>query len=257
MKLHIYISGEDHGQPPVVLAHGLFGSAKNLGGIARRLEGAHRVIAVDMRNHGASPHDGDHSYAALAADLAEVIADHGGTADLVGHSMGGKAAMVLALTRPELLRRLVVLDIAPVAYSHSQQEYIDAMQALDRDGLRLRSEADRRLAAHVDDPGIRAFLLQNLDLKADPARWRLNLPVLAADMAQLTGWPEGLTRAAFDGPALFLAGAQSDYARAGHHADAIHAFFPQAELRYIPGCGHWLHAEEPRLVADAVAEFLG
>lgn len=257
MKLNTIISGEDHGLPPVVLAHGLFGSGKNLGGLARRLDDHRKVISVDMRNHGDSPHDADHSYPALADDLAQVIANHGGLADVVGHSMGGKAAMVLALTRPEMLRRLVVLDIAPVSYAHSQQDYVDAMLGLDLDGLTLRSEADRRLAQSLDDPGVRAFLLQSLDLKAAPPRWKLNLPVLSDQMTRLTGWPEGLAPDAFQGPALFLAGGDSGYARPGQNADAIHDYFPQAELRYVPGCGHWLHAEEPRLVADAVADFLG
>lgn len=257
MKLNTIISGENHGLPPVLLVHGLFGSAKNLGGLARRLDDHRKVISVDMRNHGDSPHDADHSYPALARDLAAIIADHGGIADIVGHSMGGKAAMALALNHPEMLRRLAVLDIAPVAYRHSQQEYIDAMQGLDLAGVKLRSEADRRLAETVNDPGVRAFLLQSVDLKADPPRWKLNLPVLSDQMGLLTGWPEGLPKGSFTGPALFLAGAASDYASTGKNADAIHSYFPQAELRYIAGCGHWLHAEEPKLVADAVADFLG
>lgn len=257
MKLNMIISGEDHGLPPVFLVHGLFGSAKNLGGLARRLDGHRKVISVDMRNHGDSPHDADHSYAALSADLAGMIADHGGVADVVGHSMGGKAAMALALSRPESVRRLVVLDIAPIAYRHSQQEYVDAMQALDLTGLKLRSEADRRLSESVDEPGVRAFLLQSLDLKTDPPRWKMNLPVLSDQMALLTGWPETLKPGAFTGPALFLAGSESGYARPGRNADAILEYFPQAELRYIDGTGHWLHAEQPKLVADAVADFLG
>lgn len=256
MKLNTIISGEDHGLPPVLLVHGLFGSAKNLGGLARRLDDHRKVIAVDMRNHGDSPRDPDHSYPALARDLAGVIADHGGLADVVGHSMGGKTAMTLALNHPEMLRRLVVLDIAPVAYSHSQQEYVDAMQGLDLADVKLRSEADRRLAAAVGDPGVRAFLLQSLDLKAEPAHWKLNLPVLSAQMSRLTGWPEGVPKGTFKGPALFLAGAESDYAKTGRNADAIHDYFPQAELRYVAGCGHWLHAEQPKLVADTVAGFL-
>ncbi|WBU62877.1 alpha/beta fold hydrolase [Paracoccus aerodenitrificans] len=254
--LNTIISGEDNGDVPVILAHGLFGSARNLGGLARRLGETRKVISVDMRNHGDSPHDPDHSYPALASDLAEVIAAHGGAADVVGHSMGGKAAMALALSQPKRVRKLVVMDIAPIAYSHDQMQYLNAMQGLDLDGLKLRSEADKRLAKTVDDPGVRAFLLQSLDLKADPPVWKLNLDVLSDQMDNLVGWPDGLDKAAFDGPTLFLAGGASDYAAKGPAADAIHAYFPQAELRYIEGCGHWLHAEEPTLVADAVTEFL-
>lgn len=255
--LNTIISGEDSALPPVLLVHGLFGSAKNLGGLARRLEGTRKVISVDMRNHGNSPRDPDHSYPALAEDLAQVIAAHGGVVDIVGHSMGGKTAMVLALTRPQMIRRLVVLDIAPIAYGHSQQKYADAMMGLDLTGLTLRSEADRRLAETVHEPGVRAFFLQSLDLKADPPRWKLNLAVLSDQMSLLTGWPEGLPKASFTGPALFLAGGASDYAAPGAAADEIREYFPQADLRYIPRIGHWLHAEEPKLVADTVAEFLG
>ncbi|NHF72098.1 alpha/beta fold hydrolase [Paracoccus xiamenensis] len=247
---------EDSGLPPLLLVHGLFGSAKNLGGLARRLDPVRKVISVDMRNHGDSPHDADHSYPALADDLAKVIADHGGLVDIVGHSMGGKTAMTLALTRPELLRRMVVLDIAPIAYGHSQQRYVDAMQGLDLAGVKLRSEADRRLAETVEEPGVRAFLLQSLDLKADPPQWKLNLPVLSDQMQVLTGWPEGLPKASFTGPALFLAGGASDYAAPGAAADEILEYFPQADLRYLPNSGHWLHAEEPKAVAEAVADFL-
>lgn len=257
MKLNSIVSGDENGGVPVLLAHGLFGSARNLGGLARRMSGERKVIAVDMRNHGDSPHDPDHSYPALAADLAEVIAANGGVADVVGHSMGGKAAMTLALTRPELVRKLVAMDIAPFAYGHDQQELLDAMRDLDLDGIDRRSEADRRMAAVISDPGVRAFLLQNLDLKADPPQWKPNLDVLAAEMDKLVGWPDGLQKGAFDGPALFLAGGASHYAAEGAAADAIRAYFPQAELQYIAGCGHWLHAEEPKLVADMVADFLG
>lgn len=259
MMLNMIISGEDEGgdAPPVILAHGLFGQARNLGGLARRLDDARKVISVDMRNHGDSPHDPDHSYHAMAGDLAEVIAPHGGVADVVGHSMGGKAAMTLALSRPDLVRRLVVMDIAPIAYDHSQQDYIDAMQGMDLSGLSLRSEADKRLAERIDDPGVRAFLLQSLDLKSDPPEWKLNLDVLSDQMPGIVGWPDDLPKAGFDGPCLFLAGAASDYAAEGAAADAIHAYFPQAELRYLEGCGHWIHAEKPKEVGGVVAGFLG
>lgn len=256
MKLNTIISGAENGGIPVLLVHGLFGSAKNLGGLARRLDGTRKVISVDMRNHGDSPRDADHSYPALAKDLAQVIADHGGRADVVGHSMGGKAAMTLALSSPDMVNRLVVLDIAPITYGHSQQQYVDAMLALDLSGVTLRSEADRRLSETVHEPGVRAFLLQSLDLKSDPPQWKLNLPVLSDQMSRLVGWPEGLPKGAFTGPALFLAGGLSDYAAPGAAADQIAAYFPQAELRYIENCGHWLHAEEPKLVADTVADFL-
>ncbi|MCQ0969830.1 alpha/beta fold hydrolase [Paracoccus sp. TK19116] len=243
---------------PVLLAHGLFGQGRNLGPIARTLvEQGHRALSVDMRNHGESFHNDDHSYAAMAGDLARVIEANGGRADVVGHSMGGKAAMVLALTQPTLIDRLVVMDIAPVAYAHDQAGYLSAMKNLDLNGLEgRRSNADRRLAETVGEPGIRAFLLQSLDLKADPPRWMLNLDALDAGMAGLVGWPgDDLQPGSFDGPALFLTGETSDYVTADGKA-AIQRLFPQAEFASVKGAGHWLHADQPAKTAAAVADFL-
>jgi len=211
------------------------------------------VIAVDMRNHGDSKWDLAHGYEELAADLSAVIAGHGGQADVLGHSMGGKAAMQLALSAPARVRRLVVADIAPVAYGHTQRHLIKAMQALDLEGLGLRSEADRRLALAVPDTGVRAFLLQSLDLKAAPARWKLNLAALDAEMERIIGWPG--TAGQFAGPTLFVKGALSDYIRPEHRA-AIMAQFPAAEFAEIAGAGHWLHADAPREFEAVVREFL-
>ena len=184
-------------QPDLLIVHGLYGSARNWGVIARHLAAGRTVHAVDMRNHGQSPRTATHSYADMAGDLAEVITHFGAPMDVLGHSMGGKAAMQLALTRPELIRKLVVADIAPVAYGHDQTQHITAMRALDLTGLTSRSEADRRLSATVADPALRAFFLQSLDLKAQPPVWRLNLDVLEAEMPQIVGWPG--TTGQFDG----------------------------------------------------------
>lgn len=247
--------GTDIDTPPVVLVHGLFGTGRNLGVLARRLADR-TVIQVDMRNHGDSGWSDDASYAAMADDLAAVIEEAaGGRADVVGHSMGGKAAMVLALTRPERVRRLAVLDIAPVEYSHSQAPLIDAMATLPLADLTRRSEADARLAERVEDPATRAFLLQSLDLRAEPPRWKMNLDALRAAMPALTGWPDGLVPGAFAGPMLVLAGAESDYVDRAAEA-ALHRFFPQARLSRIDGTGHWLHAQAPGPVGEAVAGFL-
>ena len=240
--------------PPLVIAHGLFGSGRNWGVIARRLADSRDVWAVDMRNHGESPRFPTHSYPELAADLARVIHHLGPPCDLLGHSMGGKAAMQLALTEPDLIRRLVVADIAPVAYAHDQPRHVDAMRSLDLTGLATRGEADRRLSATIPDASLRAFFLQSLDLKApDGPRWRLNLDVLAAEMPAIVGWPG--TEGRFDRPALFLTGADSHYVRP-EHRDPIRALFPAARFARIPGAGHWLHAEKPRAFEDTVRAFL-
>lgn len=239
--------------PPLVIVHGLFGSGRNWGAIARRLAD-HRVVwTLDLRNHGTSPRAPSQSYPDMAADLAEVIAAIGAPVDLLGHSMGGKAAMVLTLTRPDLVRRLVVADIAPVAYSHDNTRHIDAMRALDLTNLTSRAEADRRLSATVPDPALRAFFLQSLDLRIQPPAWRLNLDVLEAEMPKIVGWPA--TPGQFDHPALFLSGGKSSYVLP-EHRPAILAQFPKARFARLPEAGHWLHAEAPRAVEDTVRVFL-
>jgi pimeloyl-ACP methyl ester carboxylesterase len=157
----------EHGQPgrpTLLIAHGLFGSGRNWGAIGKRLSDAFHVRAPDMRNHGDSPWFDTQSYAEMADDLAELL---DGPADVVGHSMGGKAAMMLALTRPDLVRRLVVADIAPVAYTHSQAHNIAAMRAVDLSGITRRAQA----AAQLDvDAAVKPFLLQSLDTGARFAR---------------------------------------------------------------------------------------
>ncbi len=248
------IHGDRSAAPPLLIVHGLFGSARNWGAIARRLSDSRRVVAVDMRNHAGSPWTETHRYPDLAADLAEVIAAEGGQADVIGHSMGGKAAMMLALTRPETVGRLIVADIAPVAYGHSQSGLIRAMRRLDLSAVSRRGEADRALAADIADPSTRAFLLQSLDLRAEPPRWRLNLDTLDAEMPYITGWPDDI-EGRFEGPTLMLTGALSDYVGPGDR-DRIKALFPAARFARIPGAGHWLHADKPREFEAAVRAFL-
>ncbi|MEM7641534.1 MAG: alpha/beta fold hydrolase [Pseudomonadota bacterium] len=241
-----------HGAPtdrrPLLIAHGLFGSARNWGVIAKRLSDTREVVAVDMRNHGASPWSDDHSYAALAADLAEMIGDR--PHDVLGHSMGGKAAMVLALTPPHAVGKLVIADIAPVAYAHTQAHLITEMRGVDLTQVTRRSEAAAQLPA-VPDDGTRSFLLQSLDVGA--RRWTLNLDALEAEMPGIIGFPE--MEGVFDGPTLFLSGGDSDYVRPEHRT-RIKALFPRARLAAVPGAGHWLHAQKPREFEAAVRAFL-
>lgn len=240
--LETYTIGSDTTQPPVLIAHGLFGSARNWGVIAKRLSDLRRVVTVDMRNHGQSPWDDSNTYSDMAADLAEVVEAQGAPMDVVGHSMGGKAAMMLAVTRPDLLRRLIVADIAPVAYGHSQSHLIEAMRKIDLAEVTTRGDADRQLEPHVPEAGVRAFLLQSLDAKAKA--WRLNHDVLQRFMDDIVGWPDVVT-GQFEGPTLFLSGASSDYVLPDHRP-LIKALFPQARFAKIPQAGHWLHADKPR-----------
>jgi pimeloyl-ACP methyl ester carboxylesterase len=243
-----------HGTPgdtPLIIAHGLYGSARNWGVIAKRLSDTRPVIAVDMRNHGRSPRSDSHTYPDMAADLAEVIRAHGGRADVIGHSMGGKAAMVLALRHPEAVRKLIVADIAPVAYTHSQLPFIEAMRAVDLTEVSRRSEAEARLAALGVEPALQSFFTQSLDIASKS--WLLNLDALAANMDHIMSFPDIDTQ--FDGPTLFLSGGASEYVRP-EHRDRIRALFPQARFAKLPGAGHWLHAEDPRGFEAAVRVFL-
>src|SRR6056297_1648338 len=186
--LHTITHGERNGNPGLLIAHGLYGSARNWGAVAKALSGTRQVVAADMRNHGLSPWKNTHSYEDMAADLAEVIEGLDGPFDILGHSMGGKAAMVLALTRPALVNRLIVADIAPVSYSHSQIEYIEAMKAVDLSGITRRSDAAPLLTPHMDDPNLVPFFLQALDVKN--RRWMLNLDTLAPEMPKILDFPD-------------------------------------------------------------------
>ncbi len=246
-----YIEIGDGPGPALLIAHGLYGSGRNWGVIAKRLSDSRRVITVDMRNHGHSFRADSHTYPDLAADLAQVIDHLGAPMDVVGHSMGGKAAMVLALTRPDTLRRLVIGDIAPVGYTHTQIQYIDAMRQVDLDAVTRRSDANDQLAALGVDPALCSFLTQSLDVAEK--RWRLNLDALAANMPAILDFPD--LDSTYAGPTLFLSGGQSDYV-ARTYRDRIRHLFPAARFAKIPKAGHWLHADDPRAFEGTVRAYL-
>ncbi|WP_299656702.1 alpha/beta fold hydrolase [uncultured Tateyamaria sp.] len=248
------LSYSEHGSSdgtPLLIAHGLYGSGRNWNVIAKRLSDTRRVITVDMRNHGQSFWSDDHSYEALGADLAEIIHGLGGPMDVVGHSMGGKAAMMLALDRPDAVRRLVIGDIAPVSYGHSQMEFIDAMRAVDLSSVTRRSDANDQLAAQGVDPALCSFLTQSLEVAEQ--RWRLNLDALADNMPAILGFPDVTT--SFAGSTLFLSGGQSDYVTQAYRP-VIRSLFPEARFVKIPGAGHWLHADNPRALEGTVRAYL-
>lgn len=239
-------------QPPLIIAHGLFGSARNWGAVSKRLAEKRPVVAVDLRNHGDSFRDPDQSYEAMADDLAEVVAAEGGRADVLGHSMGGKAAMTLGLRQPARVGRLVVADIAPVAYSHSQLDYVQAMQAVDLSRVTRRSDADAALAAFIPEPAVRAFLLQSLVVGPEGPAWKLALETLAEQMPRIMSFPGIGGR--FEGPTLFLTGGRSNYVRPEHWR-VVEARFPAARQVVLPGVGHWLHAQAPGLFVEAINAF--
>lgn len=255
MRLASETLGEG-GDAPLVVAHGLLGAGRNWGALAKRLAKRRKVIVVDMRGHGDSPWSDDVSYPAMAADLAGTIAaEAGGRADVMGHSMGGKAAMTLALEHPARVRKLIVADIAPVAYDHSHADTLAAMAALDLSTITRRAEADRALAASIPNAALRAFVAQNLAIEDGKARWRPDIAALAAGMDGLVGFPARFAHDSFAGPALFLRGGASDYVSPAMHG-AIRARFPAARIETVEGAGHWLHAEKPEAFLAAVEAFL-
>ncbi len=241
--------------PPLIILHGLFGSARNWRSMAQRLSQTYRVYALDLRNHGDSPWAEVMDYAALAQDVANFIHSQGlQQAAVLGHSMGGKAAMVLALYHAELVRSLAVLDIAPVAYSHSHSEIIQAMQALDLAVLKRRGEADAALQTAIPETGIRQFLLQNLLQRDGRFSWRLNLAALAVNMETLIGFPD-MEGNVYNHSALFLHGGLSDYVQPKYHS-ITKRLFPKAEINTIDNAGHWLHADQPQQVLEQTQVFL-
>jgi len=242
--------------PPLAILHGLFGAGRNWAAIAQRLAARRRVVALDLRNHGASPWADRMDYRDMADDVRATMAALGYPSyALLGHSMGGKAAMVATLAHSEEIERLVVVDIAPVAYPARHLGYVQAMRALDLGIIGRRAAADARLAAAVPDAAERAFLLQNLLFDDGKARWRLNLAAIERAMPALAGFPALPAGAAYRGPALFVAGGGSDYLRAEHES-AIRRLFPNAEIAHIADAGHWVHAEQPQRFLDIVAPFL-
>jgi esterase len=241
---------------PVAILHGLFGAGRNWATIAQRLATRHRVIALDLRNHGASPWADAMDYPAMAGDVRTAMLARGHRRyALIGHSMGGKVAMVAALTDPDAIERLVVVDIAPVTYPVPYLGYVRAMRALDLGSITRRGEADTLLADAVRDPAERSFLLQNLVFGDGSPRWRLNLATLEAELPVLAGFPSFLPKRSYGGPALFIAGGKSLSLRP-RHEPAMQALFPNAVSARIDDAGHWVHAERPEAFLALVEPFL-
>ena len=240
---------------PVALLHGLFGRASNFGSVQRSLGQTRRVLALDMRNHGASPHAPSMRYPDLAEDVLETLrARDALPCALVGHSMGGKVAMSAALEAPAAVSRLVIADIAPVPYASGFRAYIDAMAAIPLGPGLTRAAADAALAPVIADPRVRGFLLQNLRVGPQPG-WRLGLAELAAGLSDIEDWvtPQDAT---YPGPALFLGGERSDYLQQAHR-EPIRALFPAARFATLRNAGHWLHADNPAGFLAVVQSALG
>lgn len=250
MTLNAIQAGEG---PPVVILHGLFGAARNFGALHRALAPRFRVIALDMRNHGDSPHAADMRYPTLAADVHETLQALGvDQAAVIGHSMGGKAAMAMALQWPNQVGRVLVSDIAPVIYQHGNTVFTAAMQAIPLTPELTRRAADAALAQSVPDQTLRSFLLQNLQFGANP-HWRIGLDEIAAAIPDLEGWIN--LPSTYQGPSLFVTGANSGYVLP-EHRPIIRAQFPTARFVAIKNAGHWVHADNPAVFLSVVEAFL-
>jgi len=247
--------------PRVVFLHGLFGQGRNWTTIAKALAGQARVLLVDLPNHGRSAWTEQFSYPDMAdrvADLLQRMGD-GEAYAVVGHSMGGKVAMTLALHHPTLVARLAVVDVspAPTAEISHFARYVEGMRSLDLGTLSDRTAADRHLAPYVPDPGIRSFLLQNL--RRDPGRdggwrWQMNLSLLGDHLAAMGSWTDP-DADPYPGPVLWLAGARSGYVRPDY-APAMRALFPRVRLVTVKDAGHWLHSDRPDVFLSVIRRFL-
>ncbi|HYJ27545.1 MAG TPA: alpha/beta fold hydrolase [Nocardioides sp.] len=256
MSLHTTVLGD--GGPTVAFCHGLFGQGKNWTQIAKALSPDHRVLLLDMPNHGRSPWTESFDYVELADMVAAHLEPEGPVA-LVGHSMGGKIAMCLALRHPGLVERLVVVDVAPVTYASGREfvGYIETMRGMDLTSLERREQAEEALREAVPNPVVRSFLLQNLRRTDDGWHWQVNLELLGEHMAGLVGWPgDRLGEASYDGPVLWVGGARSDYI-SDEHAGEMDRRFPRNRRVLIKGAGHWVHSEQPEVFLEVVRRFLG
>ena len=253
MKLHCKQYSE--AGVPLVILHGLYGNQGNWSVHAGQLADRYALYAFDARNHGQSPWADSMTLEEMAADVADTMSGLGlSSVHLLGHSMGGKTAMLLALQQPQRVRSLVVVDIAPVAYAKSNDAVLQAMAALDLAALRSRAEAENQLAQHIERKAVRDFLLANLQrAPTGNFQWRINLPVIQQYFAEVTGWPEhGLV---YEGPALFIRGDLSDYILPEHYA-SISQQFPRAALKTVANAGHWVHSEKPEALQRLVRNFL-
>jgi esterase len=239
---------------PLIILHGLFGSSDNWYSLSKVFAEKFRVFTVDQRNHGQSPHTPDHNYNVLTTDLEEFIQQQKlDKPVIIGHSMGGKAAMNFAIKNPGLLSKLVVVDIIPKAYPVHHDNILEGLMSIELASLTSRTDADNQLQKFVPGAGTRQFLLKSLTRKEQGGfEWRINLPALATNIEAMGS---GLVfDGRFDGPTLFIKGALSSYYKPGDET-MVSRYFPNAKWQTLD-TGHWVQAEKPGEFADAVLTFL-
>lgn len=254
----IYSTELGHGEPLVAFCHGLFGQGRNWTSVAKALADDATSLLIDLPNHGRSAWTEVLDYAEMAVAVGDLLAERseGRPVTLVGHSMGGKVAMTLALQRPALIERLCVVDIAPVHYDGltSFATFVEGMRALDLTRLTDRAQADTGLAPYVPDATVRGFLLQNLRRDGDGWRWQMNLDLLGDHLAELADFPD-LHTEPYPGPVAWIAGATSSYVKPAY-APAMRALFPRVVTVSVKNAGHWVHSEQPEIFVQALRQFL-
>ncbi len=241
---------------PLIIAHGLLGASGNWHTLSRNTFADHfRVLALDLRNHGRSPHSDRFDIPVMAEDIVRCLDNLGiEQAHLLGHSMGGKVAMHMALEYSSRVDRLIVVDIAPRAYPPAHEHIFEGLRALDLAAFESRSQIDRALAAYVDELPIRQFLLKNLSSDGTGTySWKMNLEGIYANYARINEAIQ--SDRTFPRPALFIEGERSTYITEDDRLD-IRALFPRSEVVTVPGAGHWVHAEAPRHFSERVMGFL-
>ena len=236
--------------PAIVLIHGLFGSLDNLGVLARDLVQHYNLLQIDLRNHGLSPRSEEMSYRGMAADVLEAMDEAGiNRAIIIGHSMGGKVAMALTALAADRVEKLVIIDIAPVAYDvHRHQAIFRALNAVTKVGVTTRQQATEIMQRDIDEPGVIQFLLKSFS----QGSWKFNVPVLEAQYNTILGWEPVPSWAH---PVLFISGSNSPYIEERHRQILLQQF-PYARAWVVNGAGHWVHAEKPEAVLRAIYRFL-
>lgn len=239
---------------PVVLIHGLFGSLENLNMVAKGLNDHYGVVNLDVRNHGSSFHQNSMSYAELAQDVIDTLDHlHIPSATLIGHSMGGKIAMQIALDFPQRVNKLIVADIAPVEYPPHHNKIIEGLQLINSNTINNRQHADKTLSNYVEEVGVRQFLLRNLKKVDDRWVFKCHVDFIAQCYSQIVEGYHGNRQ--FDKATLFVKGGLSDYITQDHQAIIRH-LFPNSKAKIIQGAGHWLHAEKTTAFNKIVKDFI-
>ncbi|EYU15860.1 putative hydrolase or acyltransferase of alpha/beta superfamily [Photorhabdus aegyptia] len=250
LNYHMQIPENPLSSTPVVFIHGLFGDLNNLGVLARDLQQYYPVIQVDVRNHGLSPRANNMDYHDMAQDVISLL-DHLQIQSviIIGHSMGGKIAMAMTALAPERIEKIVLIDIAPIAYQVRRHDQIfTALNNVTAAGVKTRQDAAKIMRENIQEEGVIQFLLKSFH----QGEWKFNLPVLIDQYEKISGWQEIPT---WPHPALFIRGGLSPYIQEEYRND-IARQFPQAKAWVVAGCGHWVHAEKPDAVLKAIHRFL-